>query len=34
MALHAFDGRYDLATIRRWLRVFLERFFANQFKRD
>jgi NAD+ synthase (glutamine-hydrolysing) len=34
MALHAFDGRYDLPAIRRWLRVFLERFFANQFKRD
>ena len=34
MALHAFAGRYDLATIRRWLLVFLRRFFANQFKRD
>ena len=34
MALHAFDGRYDLAAIRRWLRLFLERFFANQFKRN
>src|SRR5205823_14953551 len=34
MALHAFDGRYPLATIRRWLLVFLERFFTNQFKRD
>ena len=34
MALHAFNGRYDLAAIRRWLRLFLERFFANQFKRD
>jgi NAD+ synthase (glutamine-hydrolysing) len=34
MALHAFGGRYELAAIRRWLRVFLERFFANQFKRD
>ena len=34
MALHAFEGRYALATIRRWLAVFLERFFANQFKRD
>ncbi len=34
MALHAFAGRYSLAEIRRWLRVFLERFFANQFKRD
>jgi NAD+ synthase (glutamine-hydrolysing) len=34
MALHAFDGRYPLAEIRRWLLVFLQRFFANQFKRD
>jgi NAD+ synthase (glutamine-hydrolysing) len=34
MALHAFDGRYELAEIRRWLLVFLRRFFANQFKRD
>lgn len=34
LALQAFDGRYDLAVIRRWLIVFLERFFANQFKRD
>ncbi len=34
MALHAFDGRYGLAEIRRWLLVFLHRFFANQFKRD
>ncbi len=34
MALHAFDGRYTLAEIRRWLLVFLERFFASQFKRD
>ena len=25
---------YDLATIRRWLVVFVERFFANQFKRS
>jgi NAD+ synthase (glutamine-hydrolysing) len=33
-ALHAFDGEYDLETIRRWLVVFLRRFFANQFKRD
>ncbi|MFN8542964.1 MAG: NAD(+) synthase [Candidatus Binatia bacterium] len=33
-ALHAFDGRYPLAEIRRWLVVFLRRFFANQFKRD
>ena len=34
MALHAFAGRYDLPTIRRWLIVFLRRFFQNQFKRD
>jgi NAD+ synthase (glutamine-hydrolysing) len=34
MALHAFAGRYKLAEIKRWLVVFLERFFANQFKRD
>lgn len=34
LALHAFDGRYDLATIRQWLMVFLTRFFANQFKRN
>jgi NAD+ synthase (glutamine-hydrolysing) len=34
MALHAFDGRYTLADVRRWLIVFLRRFFANQFKRD
>jgi NAD+ synthase (glutamine-hydrolysing) len=34
MALHAFDGRYRLGEIRRWLLVFLRRFFASQFKRD
>ena len=34
MAVHAFDGRYTLTDIRRWLIVFLRRFFANQFKRD
>ena len=25
---------YDLATIRRWMQVFLKRYFANQFKRS
>jgi NAD+ synthase (glutamine-hydrolysing) len=25
---------YDLATIRRWMEVFVQRFFANQFKRS
>jgi NAD+ synthase (glutamine-hydrolysing) len=34
LACHAFAGRYDRATLRRWLRVFLERFFAQQFKRS
>jgi NAD+ synthase (glutamine-hydrolysing) len=33
-ALAAFEGRYALTEIRRWLLVFLRRFFANQFKRD
>jgi NAD+ synthase (glutamine-hydrolysing) len=34
LAEHAFGGRYDAATLRRWLRVFLERFFAQQWKRS
>jgi len=34
LALHAFEGRYALADIRRWLLVFVRRFFASQFKRD
>lgn len=34
LALHAFYGRYELGEIRRWLLVFVRRFFANQFKRD
>jgi NAD+ synthase (glutamine-hydrolysing) len=34
MAQHAFENRYDLTTIRRWLLVFLRRFFQSQFKRD
>jgi NAD+ synthase (glutamine-hydrolysing) len=34
LAAHAFGDRYDEATRRRWLRVFLERFFDNQFKRS
>jgi NAD+ synthase (glutamine-hydrolysing) len=34
LAEHAFASRYDRAAIKRWLRVFLERFFQNQFKRS
>ena len=29
-----FDGAYPLEEVRRWLQVFLRRFFANQFKRS
>lgn len=34
MALHAFADRYDIGAIRHWLIVFLQRFFASQFKRN
>jgi NAD+ synthase (glutamine-hydrolysing) len=34
LAEHAFRGYYDADTIRRWLRVFLTRFFEQQFKRS
>ncbi len=33
LACAAFDGRHEPAVIQRWLRVFLARFFAQQFKR-
>jgi NAD+ synthase (glutamine-hydrolysing) len=28
-----FEGQYTLDVLRKWLRIFIERFFANQFKR-
>jgi NAD+ synthase (glutamine-hydrolysing) len=34
LAKLAFQGVYDEATIEKWLRVFLQRFFQNQFKRS
>ena len=34
LAESAFAERYDNATLRRWLRVFVERFFDNQWKRS
>lgn len=34
LCLHAFCGKYTLGEIRKWLLVFLSRFFANQFKRN
>jgi NAD+ synthase (glutamine-hydrolysing) len=33
LARIAFAERYDAATLKRWLRVFLQRFFTQQFKR-
>lgn len=34
LAEHAFQGRYEAAELARWLRVFVERFFDQQFKRS
>lgn len=34
LAMQAFAGCYDEQTIRRWLKVFLRRFFTQQFKRS
>jgi len=34
LAEHAFAGRHDAAALRRWLCVFLRRFFAQQWKRS
>ncbi len=34
LAVKAFCGKYDQATIDKWLKVFLKRFFISQFKRS
>ena len=34
LARMAFNGVYDNATIRKWLRTFVKRFFSQQFKRS
>ena len=34
MACHAFNGVYDCATIKHWLKTFCRRFFNQQFKRS
>lgn len=34
LAEQAFAGRHDAAAIRRWLRVFVTRFFSQQYKRS
>ncbi|MDR1498406.1 MAG: NAD(+) synthase [Puniceicoccales bacterium] len=34
LAQHAFSGKYDPDSIRKWLRVFIQRFFSQQYKRS
>lgn len=34
MATHAFKGQYSEETIKKWLKVFIRRFFTQQFKRS
>ena len=34
MACRAFAGKYDAKTVKKWLTVFLRRFFSQQFKRS
>lgn len=34
LAAHAFRGTYSEETIAKWLRVFIQRFFSQQFKRN
>ena len=34
LALKAFDGKYDYDTITKWLKLFIHRFFTQQFKRS
>ncbi|MFR3249525.1 MAG: NAD(+) synthase [Eisenbergiella sp.] len=34
LSMEAFAGRYDGETVKKWLRIFVRRFFAQQFKRS
>ena len=34
LAVKAFDGVYSVDVIRKWLKVFIRRFFTQQFKRS
>ena len=34
LACHAFEGTYGHATVKKWLTLFVRRFFAQQFKRS
>jgi len=34
LALYAFGDKYERETVQKWLRTFIRRFFAQQFKRS
>ncbi|MFR9514197.1 MAG: NAD(+) synthase, partial [Rikenellaceae bacterium] len=34
LAARAFVGEYDTQTIKKWLKIFIRRFFNQQFKRS
>jgi NAD+ synthase (glutamine-hydrolysing) len=34
LASYAFAGKYENETINKWLRIFIKRFFQQQFKRS
>jgi NAD+ synthase (glutamine-hydrolysing) len=34
MALEAFGGKYTVSEIKKWMRIFLVRFFQTQLKRN
>jgi NAD+ synthase (glutamine-hydrolysing) len=34
LANHTFSDKYDEQTIKKWLSIFVKRFFTQQFKRD
>lgn len=34
LAEHAFDGKYSVQEIKKWLKLFIQRFFNNQWKRS
>lgn len=34
LAQHTFNGKFDNETIKKWLKVFVKRFFTQQFKRN
>lgn len=34
LAKHTFNGKFDNETIKKWLKVFVKRFFTQQFKRN